>query len=110
AFQESSKHVHSSSTPSSSASHTHQSRLISTSSPSTSTVKPGALILDTSSVVTGLRLIYKTEGFLGWFRGVGPRFLWTSVQSGTMLVLYQFLLKHMESYWGVRELSSASSI
>ncbi|KAI1936808.1 hypothetical protein LOZ58_005572 [Ophidiomyces ophidiicola] len=108
AFQESSKHVHSSS-PSTSHSQ-NQSRLISTSSPSTSTVKPGALILDTSSVFTGLKLIYKTEGILGWFRGVGPRFLWTSVQSGTMLVLYQFLLKQMEASWSAQELSSASSL
>jgi Mitochondrial carrier protein len=53
-------------------------------------------VLDTSSVFTGLRLIYKTEGVGGWFRGVGPRFVWTSVQSGTMLVLYQYLLKQME--------------
>ncbi|EEP81522.1 conserved hypothetical protein [Uncinocarpus reesii 1704] len=110
AFQESSKHVHPSSSSSSAAHSQRQSRLISTSSPSTSTVKPGALVLDTSSVVTGLKLIYKTEGILGWFRGVGPRFLWTSVQSGTMLVLYQFLLKRMEHYWGAQELSSASSI
>ncbi|EGC46556.1 mitoferrin-2 [Histoplasma capsulatum var. duboisii H88] len=73
-------------------------RLISTSSPSTSTVKPGAPILDTSSVFTGLKLIYRTEGILGWFRGVGPRFLWTSVQSGTMLVLYQYLLKQLDSH------------
>ena len=57
----------------------------------------GAPILDTSSVFTGLKLIYKTEGVAGWFRGVGPRFVWTSVQSGTMLVLYQYLLKHMDA-------------
>lgn len=49
--------------------------------------------LDTSSVITGLKMIYKTEGVAGWFRGVGPRFVWTSVQSGTMLVMYQYLLK-----------------
>lgn len=52
--------------------------------------------LDTSSILTGLRMIYKTEGVAGWFRGIGPRTVWTSVQSGTMLVLYQYLLKHME--------------
>jgi len=52
--------------------------------------------LDTSSVMTGLRMIYKTEGVGGWFRGVGPRFVWTSVQSGTMLVMYQYLLKQFE--------------
>lgn len=59
-------------------------------------VPAGAPVLDTSSVLTGLRLIYQTEGMAGWFRGVGPRFVWTSVQSGTMLVLYQYLLKQME--------------
>lgn len=58
-------------------------------------VPTGAPTLDTSSVFTGLARIYKTEGFAGWFRGVGPRFVWTSVQSGTMLVLYQYLLKQM---------------
>ena len=57
---------------------------------------PNTPVLDTSSVFTGLKLIYKTEGVAGWFRGVGPRFVWTSVQSGTMLVLYQYLLKQLE--------------
>ena len=52
--------------------------------------------LDTASVMTGLKLIYKTEGLGGWFRGVGPRAVWTGVQTGTMLVLYQYLLKYME--------------
>ena len=58
--------------------------------------KPGSVTLDTSSVITGLRLLYKTEGIAGWFRGVGPRAVWTSVQSGTMLVLYQALLRQLE--------------
>ena len=70
-------------------------RLISTSSPNTSRPNPDAVKLDTSSVVTGLRLVYKTEGIMGLFRGVGPRAVWTSVQSGTMLVCYQELLKRM---------------
>jgi hypothetical protein len=52
--------------------------------------------LDTSSIVTGLKVIYKTEGVAGCFRGVGPRFVWTGVQTGTMLVLYQYLLKYLE--------------
>ncbi|KAK2874991.1 hypothetical protein FQN49_001872 [Arthroderma sp. PD_2] len=85
-----------------------QTRFISTSSPSTSTVKPGAAILHTSSVITGLKLIYKTEGVAGWFRGVGPRFLWTSIQSGTMLVLYQYFLKQLEAYQELSELRSTS--
>lgn len=75
-----------------------QSRPISTSSPSTALRNHSAATLDTSSVVTGLKIIYKTEGFGGWFRGVGPRFVWTSVQSGTMLVLYQTLLRWFEQH------------
>jgi hypothetical protein len=55
-------------------------------------------LLNTSSIIEGLRMIYKTEGVAGMFRGVGPRFVWTSVQSGTMLVLYQYLLKQMERF------------
>lgn len=73
-------------------------RNISTSSPSTTMRKPGAIMLDTSSVMTGLRMVYKTEGLMGLFRGVGPRFVWTSVQSGTMLVLYQVLLRQMAAH------------
>lgn len=75
-----------------------QIRTISTSSPSTHTPRPGSINLDTSSVVTGLKLIYKTEGVAGWFRGVGPRFVWTSVQSGCMLFLYQTILRKLEVY------------
>ena len=74
---------------------TSSKRLIATSSPNTSMPKPDAIKLDTSSVMTGLKLIFKTEGTMGLFRGVGPRAVWTSVQSGTMLVSYQELLKRM---------------
>ena len=74
-----------------------QSRRLHTSVPRT--VHLGMPVIDTSSIFTGLKLIYKAEGFGGWFRGVGPRFVWTSVQSGTMLVMYQYLLKQMER-WG----------
>ena len=80
-----------------------QKRRISTSSPSTSVRKPGSVNLDTSSVLTGLKLIYKTEGLAGWFRGVGPRAVWTSVQSGTMLVLYQALLRRLEAHPVMRD-------
>jgi hypothetical protein len=75
-----------------------QTRSISTSSPSTHTPRPGCINLDTSSVVTGLKIIYRTEGVAGWFRGVGPRLVWTSVQSGCMLFLYQTILKQLELY------------
>lgn len=80
-----------------------QFRNISTSSPSTHTPKPGAIKLDTSNVFTGLKLIYKSEGVGGWFRGVGPRFLWTSVQSGIMLFCYQRGLKILEKKWPLGE-------
>lgn len=73
-----------------------QKRHISTSSPSTHMAHPAATPIDTSSVLTGLKLIYKTEGVAGCFRGVGPRAVWTSVQSGTMLVLYQAILRYFE--------------
>ncbi|KAI0852701.1 mitochondrial carrier [Daldinia vernicosa] len=73
-----------------------QKRPISTSSPSTHTPRPGAIPLDETSIIKGLKLIYKTEGVGGWFRGVGPRFVWTSVQSSCMLFLYQTILRKLE--------------
>ncbi|KAL2159904.1 hypothetical protein VTH06DRAFT_2037 [Thermothelomyces fergusii] len=80
-----------------------QKRLISTSSPSTHTPKPGAVTLQTSSMITGLRLIYQSEGIAGWFRGVGPRASWTSIQSGCMLFLYQSILRKLEMYLPMTE-------
>ncbi|RAL07242.1 putative mitochondrial carrier protein [Aspergillus homomorphus CBS 101889] len=74
------------------------SRPISTSGASTSVNPPGAPRLDTSSFFTGLKMIYQTEGLAGWFRGVGPRGVWTSIQSGTMLVMYQYLLKKFDEW------------
>ncbi|KAK3323951.1 mitochondrial carrier domain-containing protein [Cercophora scortea] len=73
-----------------------QKRQISTSSPSTHTPRPGAVNLNTGSVITGLKIIYRTEGVGGWFRGVGPRAVWTSIQSGCMLFLYQIILRKLE--------------
>ncbi|KXH41959.1 hypothetical protein CSIM01_02795 [Colletotrichum simmondsii] len=75
-----------------------QTRNISTSSPSTHTPRPGAVNLQTSSVIEGLKVIYQTEGISGWFRGVGPRGVWTFIQSGTMLFLYQRILKSLETW------------
>ncbi|KAI0482714.1 mitochondrial carrier domain-containing protein [Xylariaceae sp. FL0804] len=74
-----------------------QNRPISTSSPSTSTPRPGAIPLDEGSIIKGLKLIYRTEGLGGWFRGVGPRLVWTSIQSGCMLFLYQTFLRQLEA-------------
>lgn len=76
-----------------------QKRHISTSSPSTHRPKPGAINLHTSSVLTGLKVIYRTEGIAGWFRGVGPRGVWTFIQSGCMLFMYSKLVRHMEIWW-----------
>ncbi|KAK5987923.1 Mitochondrial magnesium exporter 1 [Cladobotryum mycophilum] len=73
-----------------------QKRSISTSSPSTHRPQPGATPLRTSSVITGLRVIYHTEGLGGWFRGVGPRGVWTFIQSGCMLFLYQRLVRQLD--------------
>lgn len=75
-----------------------QKRSVTTSSQGGSVRKPRptSVTLDTSSVLRGLRVIYKHEGIAGCFAGVGPRTVWTSVQSGTMLVLYQALLKHFD--------------
>ncbi|KAK5109612.1 hypothetical protein LTR62_006849 [Meristemomyces frigidus] len=70
---------------------------ISTSGPATALKHHGQVALDTESVVKALRIIYKTEGLAGWFRGVGPRFVWTSVQSGTMLLVYQKLLRWFDA-------------
>ena len=75
-----------------------QRHSISTSSPSTTLKRHGYVSLDTESVMKALRIIYKTEGLAGWFRGVGPRFVWTGMQSGTMLVVYQKLLKWFEAH------------
>ncbi len=75
-----------------------QRQPISTSSPSTTLKRHGQVSLDTESVWKALRIIYRAEGFAGWFRGVGPRFVWTGMQSGTMLVVYQKLLKWFEQH------------
>jgi hypothetical protein len=94
--------THSTSAMSNPSTSTQTRRPISTSSPSTTLKAHTAATLDTSSVITGLRVIFKTEGVWGLFRGVGPRAVWTSVQSGTMLVLYQTILKWLEKHPLVR--------
>ncbi|RCI10359.1 hypothetical protein L249_4371 [Ophiocordyceps polyrhachis-furcata BCC 54312] len=72
-----------------------QARHISTSPPSIHRPQPGAMPLETSSIITGLRVIYRTEGITGWFRGVGPRGVWTFIQSGCMLFLYQRIIRQL---------------
>ncbi|RKF57529.1 putative mitochondrial carrier [Golovinomyces cichoracearum] len=58
--------------------------------------------LNTSSVINGLITIYKSEGLPGLFRGAGPRIVWTGVQSGCMLFLYQKILQHLELYTNIQ--------
>lgn len=55
-------------------------------------------ILNTSSVIKGLYIVYKTEGVRGLFSGVQPRFIWTSIQSSIMLLLYQQTLKELSKW------------
>lgn len=70
-----------------------QRRHISTTSPPSLRKRAPTVMLDTSSVTQGLKIIYRAEGLAGCFRGLGPRFCWTSIQGGIMLPLYQALLR-----------------
>ena len=51
------------------------------------------VILKSTSIVSSLRTIYTVQGVSGLFSGVAPRFVWTSMQSSVMLLLYQVFLK-----------------
>lgn len=62
-------------------------------------IKPIFKLLDKSSTIKALRSIYKYEGVLGLFSGVGPRFIWTGIQSSIMLLLYQVALKRFDLYF-----------
>lgn len=75
-----------------------QIRQISTSSPSTSTPTSNSYSLTTSNPFVGLGQIYRHEGFLGLFRGIGPRTAWTAAQSSIMLVIYENMLKGFASF------------
>lgn len=61
---------------------------------------PKSQLLSRSSTLTTLRSIYRNEGFLGMFSGVGPRFIWTGVQSSIMLLLYQVALRKLDEVVG----------
>lgn len=56
--------------------------------------------LHKSSTYNALASIYKNEGILGAFSGVGPRFIWTGIQSSIMLLLYQVSLKKLDVIMG----------
>ena len=60
----------------------------------TAAKKPPTL---SNSILKSLRVIYQSEGVVGLFSGVGPRFVWTSVQSSIMLLLYQVTLKALRN-------------
>ncbi|SCW01892.1 LAFE_0E09560g1_1 [Lachancea fermentati] len=49
-----------------------------------------------NSLIKGLSAVQKSEGLRGFFSGVGPRFIWTSIQSSIMLLLYQVTLKSLD--------------
>ncbi|CAK4033706.1 mitochondrial carrier [Lecanosticta acicola] len=83
--------------PSPSPPHPLSSRPVSTAGSGTALKHHGQVSLDTESVMKALRIIYRAEGLAGWFRGVGPRAVWTSIQSGTMLVVYQKLLRWFDA-------------
>lgn len=57
---------------------------------SVAATKPSKL---SNSLYQSLKTVYHHEGVVGCFSGVGPRFIWTSVQSSIMLLLYQVLLR-----------------
>lgn len=57
----------------------------------------GNFMLKSSSLLKNLAIIYRHEGIRGIFSGVGPRFVWTSVQSSIMLLLYQTGLRLLSS-------------
>lgn len=59
------------------------------------------------STLGALHSIYSNEGVLGVFSGVGPRLIWTGIQSSIMLLLYQVALKNLESSFGPDEKSFA---
>lgn len=52
------------------------------------------------SILKALSSIYKNESIWGLFSGVGPRFIWTGIQSSIMLLLYQISLKEIDSFLG----------
>ncbi|AMD20044.1 HCL107Cp [Eremothecium sinecaudum] len=70
---------------------------------SANSAKPSRI---SNSIFNGLYTVYKSEGFIGFTRGVGPRFIWTSVQSSIMLLLYQTTLQLMEDYNASSKLSN----
>lgn len=65
-----------------------------------STVGAVGKMMHLFSTLGALHSIYSNEGILGVFSGVGPRLIWTGIQSSIMLLLYQVALKNLESSYG----------
>lgn len=65
--------------------------------PSNSATAGKKPVVLSNSILRSLCVIYQSEGVVGLFSGVGPRFLWTSVQSSIMLLLYQVTLKGLSN-------------
>lgn len=55
------------------------------------------VILKSSSILKSLKTIYSVQGISGLFSGVAPRFVWTSMQSSVMLLLYQVFLRALST-------------
>lgn len=63
----------------------------------TTSKTPVGKFLHKFSTISALHSIYKNEGIYGMFSGVGPRFIWTGIQSSIMLLLYQMALKRLDT-------------
>ncbi|CAN3359095.1 mitochondrial magnesium exporter 1 [Diutina catenulata] len=62
------------------------------------TANPLTRMVMRSTTARAMMSIYATEGVFGVFSGVGPRCIWTGVQSSIMLLLYQVFLKRLDMY------------
>lgn len=70
---------------------------VQTQQPSSADVSSAKPLKLSGSLFGSLRTVYTSEGFFGFFSGVGPRFVWTSIQSSIMLLLYQMTLRSLNN-------------
>lgn len=63
-------------------------------------------LLTTNSTLRSLQSILKNEGLATTFSGLGPRVVWTSIQSSIMLLVYQTALKYLDG--GLKSETTAS--
>ncbi|CAD1811384.1 Mitochondrial carrier family protein [Candida parapsilosis] len=64
------------------------------------TNNPIVKLFNKNATLRALVSIYRHEGIFGAFSGVGPRFIWTGIQSSIMLLLYQVSLKQLDTIFG----------